>query len=135
MSRHTIPAREPDKHLVVVGYDRPLDDFFITVFDQATIRRNEAVSAKLKELQPGTEPYRQTLALFEDDETILNEGLTPGQKLKLDKLTRIAAIYAVFPAGLTDILLAESYGRADTNIMRDWREKPMADPISASADG
>jgi hypothetical protein len=35
MSQHTIPANDESRFTVVVGYDRPLDGFFATVYNAA----------------------------------------------------------------------------------------------------
>jgi hypothetical protein len=32
MSRHEIPARDPDKHQVTVGWDHPLQTYFVQVY-------------------------------------------------------------------------------------------------------
>lgn len=36
MSRHNIPAKNPKAHEIVLGWDRPLRHFFLSVFDKTT---------------------------------------------------------------------------------------------------
>jgi hypothetical protein len=53
MSRHEIPARNPD-HKVIVGWDHPMMTFFVQVID---IHKEEAGKDAKFVLWKGTAPY------------------------------------------------------------------------------
>jgi hypothetical protein len=44
MSQHTIPSNDESRFTVVVGYDRPLDAFFATVYNAAESAEDEDVN-------------------------------------------------------------------------------------------
>jgi hypothetical protein len=64
MSQHTIPSNDESRFTVVVGYDRPLDVFFATVFNAAAtaVEDDEVVAdlcqtISLEELRAFCAPY------------------------------------------------------------------------------
>jgi hypothetical protein len=83
MSRHEIPARDPDAHKVIVGWDHPLLTYFVQVID----RRKEAAG--------------------EDEKFVLWRGTSPREIYEIDHLRRLVHRYANFPPELGGMLYGD----------------------------
>ena len=84
MSRHRIPSKDPN-HTVVIGWDAPLQTFFLQV-DRAVAAENDDDDS--------------------DPESILNEGNRYRQHPTLDKLIALVTPYAIVPEA-TKLQLAD----------------------------
>lgn len=84
MSRHERPARD-QRHKIIVGWDHPLQTFFVQVIDRA----KEAAGA--------------------DDKFVLWRGFTPREIYEVEQLTRIVRRYAEVTADMG----ARLYGDKD----------------------
>jgi hypothetical protein len=94
MSRHTI-KKDAEIH-VVVGWDRPLQSFFVDVYNR----------------------FPQD----DEDDVLFTAGLLgPPFKIRsVEKLIDTTAVWAGFPEELIQILRDEQAGLWETNIVRDW---------------
>ncbi|MFZ1124194.1 MAG: hypothetical protein WAN59_03515 [Candidatus Baltobacteraceae bacterium] len=54
MSQHTIPSHDDSRFTVVVGYDRPLDSFFATVYNAAASAAEDEEAAAVVAWLPET---------------------------------------------------------------------------------
>lgn len=116
MSRHKIPAKRPDLFEVIVGYDRPLDEFFAQVFSKQILDHNMALEERLIAIDPESPEYRRLSGLFRDDELIIAYGMEHGTApLNLSKLVLLVNIYADIGDAVLYELLAERRGDVDPN--------------------
>ncbi|MBR0855510.1 hypothetical protein [Bradyrhizobium liaoningense] len=82
MSRHEITARDP-AHKIIVGWDHPLQTFFIQVID----REQEAIGS--------------------DDKFVAWRGCSLREIYEVDQLVRILGRYALVPSELPGILYGD----------------------------
>lgn len=92
MSRHEIEARDPARHRVIVGWDPPLQTYFVHVID----RRREAIDDD----RPGR-----------SDKFDLWVGAKWRELYEIDELARHLAPYAE----LTNLMRAKLYRDKDDN--------------------
>lgn len=119
MSRHTIPALDPARHRVVVGWDRQTESFFFQVYDEPKMRVNEALEAELamipREPKANLTRRRKVIDQMADDELIAFGGSTPGDIGLLSDLVDRVAPFAQISIPVRAELLRERAGERDCN--------------------
>ncbi len=81
MSRHFVTPRNP-RHEVIVGWDAPLDTYFVQVFDTAI--DDTAIEAPVAMV-----------------------GQTLGEVHCVDRILQVVALHATVPEGLRETLIAD----------------------------
>lgn len=96
MSRYMLKPKDP-KHEVVVGWDNPLNTYFIQVY-----------------VPEGTPEG--------DDDFLLWSGDRPGQVTDVGVLRSVAGVFAEWPEELSEMLQKQQLGLADANVVGNYFE-------------